>query len=51
MGYAAPRWDTPGLLLIGLEDGVLHAQTLFEQSGGITFVDDRLAPSWYHLYD
>lgn len=51
VGYAAPRWDTPGLVLIGLEDGVLHAQTLFEQSGGITFVDDRLAPSWYHLYD
>ena len=51
VGYAAPRWDTPGLVLIGLEDGVLHAQTLFEQSGGITFVDDQLAPSWYHLYD
>lgn len=51
VGYVAPRWDTPGLLLIGLEDGVLHAQTLFEQSGGITFVDDQLAPSWYHLYD
>lgn len=51
VGYVAPRWDTPGLVLIGLEDGVLHAQTLFEQSGGITFVDDQLAPSWYHLYD
>ena len=49
--HAAPRWCTLGLLLICMEDGVLHAQTLFAKSGGITFVDDRLAPSWYHLYD
>lgn len=51
VGYVSPRWETPGLLLIGLQDGVLHAQTLFEHVGSISFVNDMLAPSWYHLYD
>lgn len=51
VGYVSPRWETPGLLLIGLQDGILHSQTLFEHFGNINYVDDMLAPSWYHLYD
>lgn len=51
VGYVSPRWETPGLLLIGLQDGIVHSQTLFEHFGNINYVDDMLAPSWYHLYD
>ena len=51
VGYVSPRWETPGLLLIGLQDGIVHSLTLFEHMGSISFVDDMLAPSWYHPYD
>lgn len=51
LGYVSPRWGSPGLLLIGLQDGIVHSLTLFEHMGSISFVDDMLAPSWYHLYD
>lgn len=51
VGYVSPRWEVPGLLLIGLQDGVVCSLTLFEHFDSITFLDDQLAPSWYHRYD